>query len=142
VLYIHSKGITKEKYPAVQDWIDMMVYFLIERHEATRKLLDKFDTCGTNLIKVGANFLKRSATCDDVKKSYHYSGNFWWAKSTYLRTLDPKIGPKYLDPEFRIGSGNTKKMVSVWNSNANHYFKMYPRTSYADKPFKPIILQT
>ena len=29
----------------------------------------------------------------------HYSGNFWWASSKYIKTLPSNIGRNYLDPE-------------------------------------------
>ena len=29
----------------------------------------------------------------------HYHGNFWWSKSSYIKTLPRNIGPDYLDPE-------------------------------------------
>ncbi len=131
-LYIHSKGITKSNYPGVQDWIDLLIYFNIDQHHTCIKELENFDTVGVNLNRA-PKWVLRDATVQEPCKSHHYSGNFWWANSEYIRTLPPKVGPKYLDPEFWIGNTTKKKMLSLWQSNVDHYRRRYPPIKYLNK---------
>ena len=90
-------------------------------------MLDNYDTCGVNLLE------------DPVM---HYSGNFWWAKSDYIKNLQPLhiiIQPKfnshqeyinyYILPEMWICS-QTKKSISLFNSNINHYHNDYNPKHY------------
>jgi len=37
---------------------------------------------------------------------FHYSGNFWWANSTYIKKLPKVIGGSYTAPEFWIFLAN------------------------------------
>jgi hypothetical protein len=76
ILYIHHKGasrVGKKGYPGIPDWRKLMLYFNVERwKDAVEKLDQNFDT-------VGALWSR--------KKFDHYSGNFWWAKSSYIKKL-------------------------------------------------------
>jgi hypothetical protein len=128
ILYIHTKGLTindKIKWIPIKnvlDWIDMMLYFNIERRDLCTKILDNsFDTVGCNYIS---------------PKGYspHYSGNFWWANSNYLKTLE-KI------PENIVTSNNSTEFLlftksprfyNLHSSCLDHYCYAYPRISYAD----------
>jgi hypothetical protein len=120
-LYIHSKGVTRPQTNEINDWINLLMYFLIDQHIECIKKLANYDTCGVDLNTAGAQFLKASASNTNVNQSVHYSGNFWWANSTYLRRLPIVIGPKYLDPELWIGAIMKKNMVSLWQSHMDHY---------------------
>jgi len=73
-LYLHTKGITKVGWVVVNEWIKMMLYFMVERHEEALALLrmDKVDV-------VGCLFNKAPVP--------HFSGNFWWVRSSHLRKL-------------------------------------------------------
>jgi len=133
VLYIHSKGITKARIQAVHDWVDLLIYFTIDGYKECIKQLGEYDTCGVNLNKAPDWVLNRSATIKNVQESYHYSGNFWWANSTYIRRLSTVIGPKYLDPELWIGTAAEKNMLSLWQSNVDHYCVNYPSAKYIGK---------
>ena len=104
ILYLHTKGITHNK-PCVQDWIDMMLYFLIKPQNHL------YDTSGCNYH-------------DGTKYPKHYSGNFWWAKTDYLATLPECIGQKF-EAEFWLHQGNPKYQV-LHNSGINHYDERYP----------------
>jgi hypothetical protein len=49
VLYLHTKGVSyKKRYQQIEDWRDMMIYFLVEKHMANRYLLESglFDAIG------------------------------------------------------------------------------------------------
>ncbi|MES9774738.1 hypothetical protein ABWK50_27560, partial [Priestia megaterium] len=87
ILYFHTKGISRYKTfceSNVKDWINLMETILIDNHKKCFEYLERVDTCGVNYLQI---------------PSPHFSGNFWWANSDYIKQLNPKIGPNYLDPE-------------------------------------------
>jgi len=132
-LYIHSKGITKTKYRGVKDWVELLTHYTIDQHQQCIEALEYYDTVGVNINTVPEKYLQFSATEKDPTKVYHYSGNFWWANSGYIKTLPTTIGPKYLDPELWIGAGAKKNMLSLWQTGLNHYTYRYPPTKYVGK---------
>jgi len=89
--YLHSKGVSineKNKtfyknstdlihlLKCVESWRKYMEYFIIDEFETCIKTLDDgYDACGVNLTE---------------SPSKHFSGNFWWAKSEFIKTL-PEI---------------------------------------------------
>lgn len=124
ILYMHSKGITSverllnlKQYPKFINtfhWRKFMESAVIERHEECFKALAEGDTISTNY---------------DEWPCPHYSGNFWWANSDYIKTLEsPKDNvwwesykQKYPDlntlpdrivAEMWIGSGQAPRMHS------------------------------
>ena len=87
ILYIHTKGVRNAgNYNVIKSWRKMMEYFLIVKGIICLEELENYDTIGNNLINQNCeNFDK---VCVNKKHSYHYSGNFWWSKSSYIQTLD------------------------------------------------------
>lgn len=141
VLYFHSKGISKKNLrfrSYINDWVDMMCYFLIDGHKECIRLLSTAGAVGVNYMRAGEPLLRKNATNRTVENSHHFSGNFWWSCSRYLRTLPTTIGPKYLDPELWIGSG-TGELHSVYQSRCRHYFQNYPPDRYVGKQKYTII---
>ena len=72
--YLHTKGASKFETPQqapTNAWREYMEYFNLERWLDCVAILSDHDTCGVEL------------QCDDS----HYSGNFWWATSDYLKRL-------------------------------------------------------
>lgn len=79
--YVHSKGATtavfippwdpKDKNPAAY-WKEYMEYFVVERWQDCMTLLDSHDIVGTEWREVPYK---------------HFSGNFWWANSEYIKRL-------------------------------------------------------
>lgn len=118
VLYLHSKGVTKGNNNSVLDWIELLTYFTVDLHNECLELLNTYDTCGVNLQR--------------YEGILYYSGNFWWANSNYIKSLSPKIGSGYIDPELWIGRTMNKKqrMVSLWNSDIDHYHTDYSLQNY------------
>jgi len=111
VLYIHTKGVTTPNNLCIDDWRRYMTYFNVNQHQKCFDQLDEYDSCGVDLVK---------------EPAIHYSGNFWWANSSYIKQLPnideikfPKIPPKLSirhNCEFWIGMGNGK-LKSLWNSS-------------------------
>lgn len=126
VLYMHTKGITKPYNICIKKWVDYLCYFNIYKYETCINLLndDNADTIGVDLL---------------LEKIHdypvHYSGNFWWTKSCYLRRLTSLIQIKYCDPEFWLTRNKIGKYIGLWDSNCYHYGELYEEVNYKNKGF-------
>jgi hypothetical protein len=72
--YLHTKGASlagTSTQDAVNAWRVYMEYFNIERWEDCVRVLQSYETCGVEL----------------QDNQNHYSGNFWWATSEYVKKL-------------------------------------------------------
>lgn len=77
ILYLHHKGSTKPNDLAVRDWTKYLTYFNVEKwKDCVAKMKEGYDCVGVDWRQAGIDFLYS-----------HYSGNFWWATSKYLKTL-------------------------------------------------------
>lgn len=118
ILYIHSKGVTKPNNKNIQDWVNLMEYFLIEKHEKCLEALDNHDVCGVNYLP----------------SKPHYSGNFWWANSKHINRLRElkaeKIDRLYCE-YWLFDIQDTIKRKEIYNSGLDHYKNSYPREKYA-----------
>ena len=86
ILYIHTKGVRNAGNPeVVKSWRNMMEYFLIEKGLICIDGLNYFDVIGNNIIN------QKCKDFNDVyvnkNHCYHFSGNFWWSKSSYIKKL-------------------------------------------------------
>lgn len=93
-LYMHSKGVSKEKNDNIFWWKTYMEYFLMTKADKCLELLNTHDTVGVKWTE--------NTTYEDYVVPDHYSGNFWWTKGSYFLTLPRQIGPRYTDPESYI----------------------------------------
>lgn len=130
VLYLHSKGASRPGNVNVKSWVDYMEYFLIEKWNQCVDALEHYDTCGVNLQDFPGN---------------HYSGNFWWANSSFIKKLkrfdvincEVSRLPYYAQDltraycEFWLLDNNFYKAHSFHNSNVDHYGSTYERSKYA-----------
>ena len=66
-LYIHTKGTTMYS-KAQNSWRKFLMYWLVEKHDVCIDILNR------NFYTIGVNFLLN-----------HYSGNFFWFSSEYLK---------------------------------------------------------
>jgi len=114
ILYIHTKGASKQNEPVyknIQSWRHIMNYFNIEKVKNVFKLFEKteFNTYGVLL------------------RGYFYSGNFWWAKGSYLKTINletKRLNRFAAEMEF-IQSGNDWKPYSPYNNESNDDYGTY-----------------
>jgi hypothetical protein len=114
VLYIHTKGVKhNNSNPNVTDWVDYLSYFNIYKHDTCISHLKEYDAVGVNLIG----------------NPIHFSGNFWWSKSSYIKTLKKCEYICYNSSEFWI-TGFNGRYLSLWNSNINHYHTCYKPNQY------------
>ncbi len=115
ILYIHTKGVTTPNNLCIDDWRQYMTYFNINQYQNCFDALDEHDSCGVDLV---------------TEPAVHYSGNFWWTNSSYVKKLPsideikfPKTPPILSirhNAEFWIGMKNGR-LKSLWNSNINVY---------------------
>lgn len=140
VLYIHLKGVThvNNRYnKPTEDWRHFMQYFNVENwRQCVAKLEDDHDTVGVNFYKCPLP---------------HYSGNFWWARSSYIRTLPALVYPSSINYRCQLKFNNLKDYTlsykveaEMWvasksprwfswhNSNAKHYNERYPESLYKE----------
>ena len=119
VLYIHSKGIShNNRNPAVTDWTNYLSYFNIYKHDLCWEQLLSNDAVGVNLSNA---------------PQVHFSGNFWWSKSSHIRTLGICDDTSYNGPEFWITKKENGVYKSLWESRVNHYNQRYLPDEYVDK---------
>jgi len=121
ILYIHTKGASKQNdvnFKNIITWRHLMNYFNIERVKNIFKLFEKteFNTYGVMLT------------------GHFYSGNFWWAKASYLKTInldDIKLNKAAAETKY-IQSGQNWKPYSVYDVDiTNHYNINFKREEYA-----------
>lgn len=127
ILYLHTKGIGyNEKHPfyrGVCDWIDFMLYNLVNHYDECVQMLDYVDTVGCNYRPNNTRF--------NLDNPDHYSGNFWWANASYIKTIDIfAMNDKY-DAEWFIFR-KQPLFVNIASSHEHHYELPYPREMYKD----------
>lgn len=127
ILYIHSKGVTRDRTTPigrhVEQWTAFMAHFLLTEYQIATHCLETVDLVGVKYMRLPVP---------------HFSGNFWWATSTYIATLCRKIGPKYCAPEFWNFTGNPH-FVTLYQTNLNLYKVSLSPCTYVDnytKAFK------
>ena len=123
VLYLHTKGVKhNDTNINIIDWVKFMTYFNIYHHDTCIINLLNFDTIGVNLI---------------TNPEVHYSGNFWWSKSEYIRKLQNCNYITYCSPEFWITEKKCGKYLCLWNSPEHIYMHMhrYEEDNYVNKGF-------
>lgn len=122
ILYLHSKGVSKPDSKNVDAWKDYMEYFLIDKWETSLETLSKHTCCGVNL---------------QVEPMKHFSGNFWWARGSYIKTtkrFSVQNSSYVLDSrsycEFWLLDHSNCNPFSLHNSNINHYSDFYSEDMY------------
>ena len=101
VFYFHTKAVSRSQNRFHQ-WRKILNLYTLKKWELNVNLLEEYDVVGC--------FLSRYP-------SYHYSGNFWWSRVSYLRKL-PACGNEYLSPEMWIGLlYENHKFISLTNKN-------------------------
>jgi hypothetical protein len=115
VLYLHTKGVTRVGNVNVSDWMNYMIYFNIAEYKTCIDKLADHDAVGVNL---------------QTTPKLHYSGNFWWSKSSHIRKLKQCEHINHNSPEFWLTEEKNGNFVSLWNSNVNHYNVRYEEDKY------------
>ena len=103
--YLHTKGISHfgtHVEANILDWINLLLYWNIYKWKIAKSSLNFYDIYGCNGVIWNGHL--------------HYSGNFWWANSSYIKMLPDFIGESYTDPEFWICLRNPK-MCNIYTNN-------------------------
>ena len=123
ILYLHTKGITHsdQKLNNVNDWVNLMLYFLVENHdECINQLNKEYETVGCNYLFATPLY------------PMHYSGNFWWSKASYINKLhlldETNVDKAYA--EFWLFIKNPK-YYCIHMSPIDHYCESYPMEKYS-----------
>lgn len=109
--YAHTKGIRYfgsdelHKASCVSSWIKLMTHYNFVNWRNAVACLQTHDVYGCEYHDKG--IFPR-----------HYSGNFWWANSQYIKQLPKKVGDGYLDPEFWLLQID---YVKIFNSHSTGY---------------------
>lgn len=84
--YIHTKGVTYPNHLGGKYWRDYMMWYNVNKWEdCVAKLMEGYEMCGCKLVENHRAF------------PMHYSGNFWWARSEYLKRCPPVDGLNHQD---------------------------------------------
>jgi hypothetical protein len=138
VCYIHLKGLLRWGDENVGDWRNFMNWATIEKWQ------DNIDALDQGAQAVGTNY--------NIAPWPHFAGNFWWAKLSYIGTLEPlhhpedKVNRAYTqfaahptNPHWRFDHeawlhSKGPKYVEIAKSlepGERHYRERYPRENYA-----------
>lgn len=115
ILYFHTKGVSSSFHhnpKAVLSWRRFMEYQLLGRFERCLSLM-----LDHGLDVLGGNFVNQNPSLDPAffrvhpDHACHYSGNFWWARASYIRRLPilvPHTAATHPDthPHYRIQAEN------------------------------------
>lgn len=129
ICYIHSRGASRlvlnSETECADLWTEMLEYFNIEKWQAASNAINTHFTAGCELFAHNRN---------PIKSIYHYSGNFWWANSNYIKHLEFPVSNKYQSGEDWI-----LKPLTEQKYNKNNFFILH-RTNY--KPYEVGIINS
>ncbi len=123
ICYIHTKGASTGNNICIDEWRQYMLHFNLKNVSKITKILQECDTCGVDLVDTPV---------------LHYSGNFWWSRSSHIaKLLLPRDLPTVLSErhkcEFWITSNEQGKYHTLHNSNIDVYCRhltRYPHEMY------------
>lgn len=107
ILYLHTKGVRKAgNEKVVKSWRDMMNYFLVEKYKICLDLLSHYNTLGNNIVN--SHIYQKNDVSISDKHTLHYSGNYWWAKKSYINNLP------YLNLDFNVDLFKSRFKSENW----------------------------
>jgi hypothetical protein len=110
--YFHTKGLKNKDDPTFNIFSSrrqLLNYYTLIQYNINIKLLEIYDAVGCSL---------------NLYPKKHFSGNFWWSKSSYLQNLG-NINDNYLSPEMYILSNDNCKYISLANDTNNVMIEDY-----------------
>lgn len=131
VLYIHTKGVSHSKNNNVWWWRKFLEKVVIFNHLECVSKLEIYDVIGSNLIDEGNS----SQKIDKENHCLHFSGNFWWSKTSHIRKLskiandvkDLSIDKKYFLCERWIVSNYPEcKPYEICSTKRKHFYIVPP----------------
>ena len=140
VYYVHTKGVVSGQHiPHIHDWRRYMEHFIIARHEQCIAALETHDLCGVEWRECPPWPL--------------FGGNFWWARSDYIRRLPSPsqwrdalvrfTGTSGLSArhwaERWVGSATAVRASCLHRAGVDLYRYPYPSEAYTDDPNAHIV---
>lgn len=121
VLYLHSKGVSYNgKNDLVTKWVEYLTYFNIDCYSDCLKQLEDNDVVGVNI----SNYIM-----------LHYSGNFWWSKSSYIKkSTQYCFYYTYNAPEYWITLSREGSYVNLFHLQDNFTLMDLTEEDYKNKP--------
>jgi hypothetical protein len=115
ILQIHTKGVTNKDH--AYEWRKYLEYFLIEKNSICLHALDSYKCVGVN---------QQYYYDDENKYRNHFSGNFWWANSDYIKTLPilQIVEDRYAVEHWLIGNleiNDYRYFLSLHHTNIDFY---------------------
>ena len=110
--YFHTKGLKDKEDPFFHTFSSrrqLLNYYTLIQYNINIKLLEIYDAVGCSL---------------NLYPKKHFSGNFWWSKSSYLQNMG-NINDNYLSPEMYILSNDNCKYISLANDTNNVLIEDY-----------------
>jgi hypothetical protein len=140
ILYIHAKGVSKPYNKHVQSWRRMLEYFLIEKHKKCLELLSEYDVLGSLLARNG-----NQERITNEKHKFHFSGNFWWSKTSYIRKLPSLHQPHLVDlhknskywlcETWILHPHPNVKLLEIYKEKSSHFYTHSPDLKYLNHTF-------
>jgi len=123
VLYLHSKGVSYNgQDQRILKWVEYLTYFNIDRYADCLEQLKENDVVGVNIY----NYIM-----------LHYSGNFWWTKSSYInRSTQFCIHYTYNAPEYWITLSRDGSYINLFHLEDNFANMKLSEEEYKNKPLK------
>jgi len=121
ILYIHSKGVSHNKSETmITNWVEYLTYFNIDRYENCLYYLKDNDVVGVNI----SNYIM-----------LHYSGNFWWSKSSYIKqSTQYCVHYTYNAPEYWITLSRDGSYIDLFHLEDNFFNLRVHEHNYKNKP--------
>lgn len=128
--YVHTKGVFNgNDNPCISDWRKYMGYFVIEKmNDCINAVSSSYDVAGVDW---------------HIKPNLHFSGNFWWSNTQYIKSL-PQIDPPNFSvvdcpshrhlAEFWVGYGNPK--VKCFHQSG---IDVYQRHLHRYEPYRYVV---
>lgn len=131
ILYIHTKGVSHHRNNNVWLWRQLLEKVVIFNYDACVSKLDSYDVIGTNLIDEG----KIQQKILDENHCLHFSGNFWWSKTSHISRL-PQIRKDIIDLSERkrywlcerwiLSNYPHCKPYEICSTEYKHFYKQKP----------------
>lgn len=105
VLYMHTKGASRDLDSSAA-WRRSMTQALVSNWRQCTRLLWKHDAVGCHWVKAP----------EWPEQEPFFAGNFWWARASYLRTLEAPLTESRWQPETWVSLGKPKihDMLPGW----------------------------
>jgi hypothetical protein len=135
ILQIHTKGVLNK--PHSYEWRKYLEYFLIEKYDVCLEALENYHSVGVNA---------QYYFDEENKLRNHYSGNFWWAKSNYIKNLEPLRNDtdRYTTEHWLIGNlflNDYRFHLSLHHTNIDFYKNHLNQQEYNIESIKNKIIE-